>query len=152
MKTWKTERGDSPILKQEVDKAVRMMKDGKSPGVDSISSEILKHGGAGIIDAFTVVCQTFWTTGQWPKDWTKSLITPLPKKGNKRLCQNHRTISLICHPSKVMQRVILNRLVDQAEPWTSIEVTYNLLGQNRSWKRNRPASDHRGEPRNRYSI
>ena len=40
---------------------------------------------------------------------------PSPKKGNTRLCQNYRTISLICHPSKVMLRVILNRLVNQAE-------------------------------------
>ena len=55
------------------------------------------------------------TSGQWPKDWAKSLIIPLPKKGNTRLCQNYRTISLICHPSKVMLRVILNRLANQAE-------------------------------------
>jgi hypothetical protein len=92
-----------------------LLKDGKSPGVDNIPAEILKHGGPVIIDALTVVCQKIWTTGQWPKDWTKSLIIPLPKKGNTRLCQNYRTISLICHPSKVMLRVILNRLVHQAE-------------------------------------
>ena len=52
----------------------------KLPGVDDIPAEILKHGGPGIIDALTVVCQKIWTSGQWPKDWTKSLIIPLPKK------------------------------------------------------------------------
>ena len=44
-----------------------------------------------------------------------SLIIALPKKGNTRLFQNYRTISLICHTSKVMLRVILNRLVSQTE-------------------------------------
>ena len=43
------------------------------------------------------------------------LIITLPKKGNLQLYQNYRTISLISHPSKVMLRVILNRLKPQAE-------------------------------------
>ena len=37
-------------------------------------------------------------------------MIPLPKKGNLRKCTNYRTISLISHPSKVMLRVLLNRL------------------------------------------
>ena len=45
----------------------------------------------------------------------QSLIIPLPKKGNLRQCKNYRTISLISHTSKVMLRVILNRLKNQAE-------------------------------------
>ena len=47
--------------------------------------------------------------------WTQSLIVTLPKKGNLQLCQNFRTISLISHSSKVMLKVILNRLRPQAE-------------------------------------
>ena len=40
---------------------------------------------------------------------------PLRQRHLSRLCQNYRTISLICNPSKVMLRVILNRPVSQAE-------------------------------------
>ena len=47
--------------------------------------------------------------------WTQSLIVTLPKKDNFQLCQNYRTISLISHSSKVMLKVILNRLKPQAE-------------------------------------
>ena len=36
-------------------------------------------------------------------------------KGNLQLCQNYRTLSLISHPSKVMLKIILNRLQAQAE-------------------------------------
>ena len=39
----------------------------------------------------------------------------LPKKGNLQQCQNYRTISLISHPSKVMLKIILNRLKPQVE-------------------------------------
>ena len=38
-----------------------------------------------------------------------------PKKGNLQLCQNYHTINLISHPSKVMLRILLNRLKPQAE-------------------------------------
>jgi len=44
-----------------------------------------------------------------------SLIITIPKKGNLKKCTNYRNISLICHPSKVMLKVILNRLKPQAE-------------------------------------
>ena len=88
-----------------------MLKNDKLPGVDNIPDEVLKRGGPGIIDAFTVVCQKIWTSGQWPKNWTQSLIIP----HNTRLCQEYSTISLITHPCKVMLRVILNRLVNKAE-------------------------------------
>ena len=56
-----------------------------------------------------------WRTGEWPTPWTQSLIITLPKKGNLQFCQNYRTISLISHSSKVMLKVILNRLKPKAE-------------------------------------
>ena len=43
------------------------------------------------------------------------MILTLPKKGNLQLCQNYRAFSLIRHPSKVMLRILLNRLKLQAE-------------------------------------
>ena len=52
---------------------------------------------------------------KWPKEWTQSLIIPLPKKGNIKQCQNYRTINLISHPSKVMLKVLLKRLKPVAE-------------------------------------
>ena len=39
----------------------------------------------------------------------------IPKKSNLQLCQNYRTISLISHPSKVMLKIIINRLQPQAD-------------------------------------
>ena len=68
-----------------------------------------------MIDMLLIICYKIWRTGEWPTLWTQSLIITLPKKGNLQLCQNYRTISLISHPSKVMLRIILNRLKLQAE-------------------------------------
>ena len=53
--------------------------------------------------------------GEWPRPWTQSFVITLPKKGNLQQCQNYQTISLISHQSKVMLKIILNRLKPQAE-------------------------------------
>ena len=45
----------------------------------------------------------------------EGIAEPLPKKGNLKQYQNYRTISLISHPSKIMLRIILNRLKTKAE-------------------------------------
>ena len=68
-----------------------------------------------MIDVLTEICNRMWRTGEWTTSWTQSLIITLPKKGNMQLCQNYRTISLTSHSSKVMLKVILNRLKSQAE-------------------------------------
>ena len=61
------------------------------------------------------ICNKIWRTAEWPTPWTQSPIITLTKKGNLQLCQNFPTISLISHPSKVMLRILLNRLKPQAE-------------------------------------
>ena len=68
-----------------------------------------------MIDVLTEISNRIWRTGEWPTPWTQSLIITLPKKGNLQLCQNYRTFSLISLSSKVMLKVILNRLKPQAE-------------------------------------
>ena len=83
--------------------------------MDNITAELVQAGGEAMIDTLTILCNKIWQSGEWPTSWTQSLIITLPKKGNLQLCQNHRTISLISHPSKFLLKIILNRLKPQAE-------------------------------------
>ena len=104
-----------PILREEVEAAVKSLKPGKSAGVDNIPAELLQAGGETMIDVLLNICNKIWQTGEWPTPWTQSLVIALPKKGNLLQCQNYRTISLISHVSKVMLKILLNRLTPQAE-------------------------------------
>ena len=104
-----------PIVREEVEIAVASLKKGKSAGVGNIPAELVQAGGEIMIDVLTDICNRIWRTGERPTQWTQSLIITLPKKGNLQLCQNYKTINLISHPSKVMLKVILNRLKPQAE-------------------------------------
>ena len=95
--------------------AVKALKMGKSAGMDKIPAQLDQAGGEAMVDILTSICSKIWKTGEWPATWTQSLVTTLPKKGNLQLCQNFRTISFVSHPSKVMLKIILNRLQPQAE-------------------------------------
>ena len=75
---------------------------------------MVQAGGDAVISALHKICNKIWQTGEWPIPWTQSLIITVPKKGNLQQCKNYRTISLICHPSKVLLKVLLNRLKPQA--------------------------------------
>ena len=95
-----------PVLREVAEEAVCSLKAGKSLGMDSIPTQLLKNGGKATTIVLTAICQQIWET----KEWISSLIIPLPKKGNLKQYQNYSTISLISHPNKIMFQVILSRL------------------------------------------
>ena len=56
------------------------------------------------------ICQQIWKTQQWPQDWKRSVVIPIPKKGNAKECSNYHTITLISHASKIMLKILQARL------------------------------------------
>ena len=47
---------------------------------------------------------------QWPQDWKRAVFIPIPMKGNAKECSNYCTITLISHASKVMLKILQDRL------------------------------------------
>ena len=45
------------------------------------------------------ICQQIWKTQQWPQDWKRSILIPIPKKGSTKECLNGWTIALNVHAS-----------------------------------------------------
>ena len=83
--------------------------------VDNIPAELLQQAGEAMVNALLIICNKIWRTGEWPTPWTLALVITLPKNGNLQLCQNYSTISLNSRQSKVMLKIILNRLKPEAE-------------------------------------
>ena len=49
--------------------------------------------------------------GSWEiQDWKRSVSIPIPKKGNAKECSNYCAIALISHTSKVMLKILPERL------------------------------------------
>ena len=59
-----------PMLREQVEVAVRSLEAGQFPGVDNVRTEVLKNGGEATTTALTAICQTIWETEEWPKEWT----------------------------------------------------------------------------------
>ena len=51
-----------------------------------------------------------WNTQPWPQEWKRSVIIPIPKKGNAKECSDYHTIALISHASKVILKILQARL------------------------------------------
>ena len=49
-------------------------------------------------------------TQQWPEEWKRSVLIPVPKKGSTKECSNHKTIALISYTSKIMLKILQVRL------------------------------------------
>ena len=56
------------------------------------------------------ICQHIWKSQQWPQDWKRSVLIPIPNKGNAKECSNCRTTALIPCASKVTLKILRARL------------------------------------------
>ena len=69
---------DYPILREEVEAAVKALKKAKSEEVESIPGEVAQSRGEATINALAIICNKVWQTREWPTPWTHSLVTTLP--------------------------------------------------------------------------
>ena len=71
----------------------------EASGVDGIPVELFQILKDDAVKVLHSICQQIWKTQQWPQDWKRSVLIPIPKKGNAKECSNYRTIALISHTS-----------------------------------------------------
>jgi hypothetical protein len=95
---------------EEVRNSLITLKNNKAPGADNIPAELLKYGGNKVIKNIHDLVTLVWEKEQMPKDWRKSIIFPIHKKGDKLNCANYRGIALVCTVYKVFTNIICRRL------------------------------------------
>ena len=110
---------EDEITEEEVIKELKKMKNGKSPGIDGLTADLLKEGGGEVITEITTLFNSVYKTGVVPEDWGKAVICPIFKggdikedksKGDRKNCKNYRGISLLPHIVKLYEKVIEKRL------------------------------------------
>ena len=94
----------------EVEEAIKSLKNNKACGWDKITAETLKAGGLPMRQLLLRVINLAWSQGKTPEDRSKGLITPVFKKGDKLDPANYRAITLLSIPGKVFCRVVLTRI------------------------------------------
>ncbi len=104
------ENDGTPITYQEVEYALKGMPMRKAPGPDDIATEMLVAAGDVGLQEMTKLTNMMYRDGCFPKDMNKSIFITIPKVRGTVKCEKHRTISLMSHITKLVLRVIMNRL------------------------------------------
>ena len=84
----------------------------KAAGPDGIHGSVLKHCSVSLCRPLSIIYRLIYNTGIIPQEWKSANIVPIYKKGDKNLVSNYRPISLLCLSAKIMERVILDQLLD----------------------------------------
>ena len=98
------------ILECELKWALESITTNKASGGDGIPVELFQILKGDAVKGLHSICQQIWKTQQWPQDWKRTVLIPIPKKGHAKECSNYRTITLISHVSKVMLKILQARL------------------------------------------
>ena len=82
----------------------------KARGCNEIPAELFKSLKEDTIKVLHSLYQQIWKTQQWPQDWKRPVLIPIPKKGNTKDCANNWTTALVSHASKIMLKILHARL------------------------------------------
>ena len=77
----------SSPTEQEISEAIDRLKNGKSPGADGIPAEICKSV---LLKPLHQLFTAIWETEMFPYDWGTSVLLPIPKTGDKSVCDNYQ--------------------------------------------------------------
>ena len=95
----------------DIKEAVNKLKLGKSVGVDYISNEMLRFGMDDNISCIlAVVFNNMVKHGYTPENFNISLVTPIPKKGEMKSCNDFRPISVSTTFASLFEGLILSKM------------------------------------------
>ena len=117
---------NSDITLEELTMAVSQMASGKAPGMDGLPSDFLKHFW-GVLgrDILDIVKECF-KKGTLPTSCRRTVLSLLPKKGDRSLLKNWRPVALLCTDYKILSNVLSNRLRTYIEQLINPDQCYRV--------------------------
>ena len=98
------------ILECELQWVIKSTAANKASGGDRIPAKLFKILKDGAIKVLHLICHEIWKSQQWPEDWKRSSLIPVPKKDIVKECSSHWTGALISRAGKVMIKIFQARL------------------------------------------
>ena len=125
----------NPITKNELEVELKNMKSKKSFGFDGIMTNIVKLSAKEISKPPTNIFNLTFSTGVIPDDSKVALITPIFKGNDAMNCENYRPISVLVCFSKLLERLMVNRL-------TKFIDKNNILSRHQYGSRKNRSTEH----------
>ena len=99
-----------PVTKCEICNIVKQFDSNKSAGYDNVNVSIIKSTINFIIEPIIHICNISLNTGVFPSSMKLAKVIPVFKKGDQNNCNNYRPISVLPIFSKIVERIVYNRL------------------------------------------
>ena len=103
------------ISKEEIKRDIKKLKLGKASGIDNIPSDVLKADIGATTDVLYSLINKIYYKEEIPTEWKMGMLVTIPKKGNLSECKNWRGIMLLSVPSKILCRIILDRMQETVD-------------------------------------
>ena len=89
---------EADILECKVTWALGSITTNKASGGDGVPVELFQVLKDDAVKVLHSICQQIWKTQQWPQDWKRFVLIPIPKKGNAKECSKlpHNLFHLTC--------------------------------------------------------
>ena len=91
---------------------LKSLKIKTASGPDGISSRMLRGCASTTSSYLSTLFNLSLSTGFIPTAWKTSNVTPVYKDGGPKLVSNYHPISLLSIPSKLLERIIYNKLMN----------------------------------------
>ena len=99
------------VTENQVEKVIRRLPSDKAPGMDKISSRILKDSLPSTLTTITRIVNNSFVTNTFARAWKTAEVTPILKCGNPDVPNNYRPISLLPIVSKITERLVHGQLM-----------------------------------------
>ena len=103
---------DYEISIEEIQKAVKQLKNNKAVGIDQVKNEMIKASVPVIIKALKNIFNAILTKQYYPSEWKKGIIINLFKTGDKTNTDNYRGLTVNSCLGKLFNCILNNRLTD----------------------------------------
>ena len=103
------------IMKEEIQKALKSMKDGKATGPDELPAEALKAPDEHNIEIITSLCNIIYNSGMIPTEMKHSVQIIALGFLVRVINTEFRTISLMSHVTKLLLKIIQQRMTNKID-------------------------------------
>ena len=101
----------------EVYKILSTLKTNKAAGLDNIPAALLKFCAPGISKSLTCLFNRSFELSEFPTAWKEAMVIPIFKKGSHTDPGNYRPIALLPIISKVLERIVHDKLSSFLQTW-----------------------------------
>jgi len=112
----------NPISTDELLKIVKNLKPKTSLDVNGVSTSLLKKCILSISEPLKHIFNLSFHLGIVPRQFKIAKIVPIFKCGDRNSADNYRPISLLCTFSKILEKIMANRLTEYLEDFDILSI------------------------------